>query len=191
MNNQEAVVRSLQTLLEMLNDRKVDLGGISPESAYELLHAFVSNNKTLFELVINKTKIIYCLSSKVKWSELKKFFEEENPLSLYICVFKEKLSQNNNKMLANLKLNLQVFDIKQLQFNISRHVLVPRHDLITSEDEVAQILENLSIKSKFQLPLILRSDAMARYLNLKNGDVVRITRVSPTAGEYVSYRCCV
>lgn len=191
MNNREAVVRSFQTLLEMLNDRKVDLGGLSPDSSHELLEAFVANNKTLFEIVINKTKIIYSLSSKVKWSELKKFFDDDEPLQLYICVFKEKMSQNNTKMMTNLKLNLQLFDIKQLQFNISRHVLVPKHEVIDDETIVAQILENLSIKSKFQLPLILKSDAMARYLNLKNGDVIRITRVSPTAGEYISYRCCV
>jgi DNA-directed RNA polymerase subunit H (RpoH/RPB5) len=28
-------------------------------------------------------------------------------------------------------------------------------------------------------------------LGLKNGDIVKITRNSPTSGEYVIYRCCI
>jgi DNA-directed RNA polymerase subunit H (RpoH/RPB5) len=191
MNNREAVTRSFTTILEMLDDRKVDMGGLSKDSSAELLGPFMANNKTLFELVINDVKIVYCLSAKVKWSELKKFFEDDHPHSLYICVVKEKMSQNNTKMLASLKTNLQVFDIKQLQFNISRHILVPKHEVVGSDEEIKEIMEKLSIKSKFQLPIILKTDAMAKYLGLKNGDIIRISRVSPTAGEYISYRCCV
>ena len=41
------------------------------------------------------------------------------------------------------------------------------------------------------LPVILRDDAMARYLGLRPGEVVRILRPSPTSGTYVSYRICV
>jgi DNA-directed RNA polymerase I, II, and III subunit RPABC1 len=84
-----------------------------------------------------------------------------------------------------------VFDIKSLQFNISHHELVPKHEVIHDEAEVKDIVAKYSLKSKFQLPIILKTDAMAKYLGLKNGDVVKITRVSPTAGEYIVYRCCV
>lgn len=190
MNNKESVCTSFRTIIEMLEDRKVDLGGLTVASAQELLDPFVSNNKTLFEIVLNNTKIIYSLSSKVKWSELKKLFEDETPYSLYICVTKEKMTQNNTKMIAGLKLNLQVFDMKKLQFNISRHILVPKHEVI-DEEEVKVLVDRLMLKSKFQLPIILKTDAMSRYLGLKGGDVVKVTRVSPTAGEYIVYRCCV
>jgi DNA-directed RNA polymerase I, II, and III subunit RPABC1 len=123
--------------------------------------------------------------------ELKKLFEDSEPMDLYILVAKEKLSQNNSKMLTTLKVNLQIFDIKQLQFNISKHVLVPKHDIIRDEKEIKSIIERFSLKSKYQLPIILKTDAMAKYLGLKNGDIVRITRDSPTSGEYVIYRCCI
>lgn len=191
MNNKESVFTSFRTIIEMLQDRKSDLGGLDIGSAQELLEPFVSSNRTLFEIVLNDTKIVYSLSSKIKWSELRKLFEDEKPYSQYICVTKEKMTQNNAKMLTSLKLNLQVFDIKQLQFNISRHILVPKHEVVDREDDVKEIMERLMLKSKFQLPIIIKSDAMARYLGLKSGDVVKITRVSPTAGEYIVYRCCV
>lgn len=191
MNNKEAIYKSFTTIMEMLEDRKLNTGGLSKDSSYELLEPFVVNNKTLFEVIINDCKIVYCLSSKVKWSELKKFFEDETPYKLYICVTKDKMSQNNTKMLSSLKLNLQVFDIRLLQFNISKHEFVPKHEVVSDDNEVKEIMDKFMIKSKFQLPIILKTDAMAKYLGLRNGDVVKITRVSPTSGEYIVYRCCV
>jgi DNA-directed RNA polymerase I, II, and III subunit RPABC1 len=89
-----------------------------------------------------------------------------------------------------MKLPIQIFEIRDLQFNISTHKLVPKHELITNPAEVDDIIKKYSLKTKFQLPIIFRTDAMAKYLNLKNGDVVKISRVSPTAGEYIVYRCC-
>ena len=191
MNNKEIVVRSFKTVIEMLTDRGIELSGVTKDSANEILDVFVSNNKQLFDIVINDVKIIYCLTSKAKWAELKKHFEDDSPYKLYICIVKDKLSQNNAKMMTSLKLNLQLFDIKVLQFNISHHELVPKHDVVRDDTIVKDIIAQYSLKSKFQLPIILKTDAMAKYLGLKNGDVVKITRVSPTAGEYVVYRCCV
>jgi DNA-directed RNA polymerase subunit H (RpoH/RPB5) len=191
MNNKEIVVRSFQTVIEMLTDRDMDLSGLTKDSATELLDNFVNNNKQLFDIVINDVKVVYCLTSKAKWSEVKKHFEDETPYGLYICIIKDKLSQNNAKMLTSLKLNLQLFDIKVLQFNISHHELVPKHEIIKEEGVIKNIIAQYSLKSKFQLPIILKTDAMAKYLGLKNGDVIKITRVSPTAGDYVVYRCCV
>lgn len=191
MNNKEAVVKSFKTIIEMLNDRQIDIGDLSKDSANELLEVFVNNNKSLFEVVINDVKVVYTLSPKVKWTDLKKYFEDDTPYSLYICVIKDKMSQNNTKMLMNLKVNLQVFDIRSLQFNISKHSLVPKHEIVRSEEEIKSIIERYSLKSKFQLPIILKSDAMAKYLGLKNGDIVKITRPSQTSGEYIVFRCCV
>lgn len=191
MNNKEAVYKSFTTVIEMLEDRKFNTGGLSKDASRELLEPFVTSNKTFFEVIVNDAKIIYCLSSKVKWSELKKLFEDEPSYSLYILVVKEKMTQNNTKMLASMKLNLQTFDIRHLQFNISKHELVPKHELVSNESEIKDILEKFMIKTKFQLPIILKTDAMAKYLGLKNGDIVKISRASPTAGEYIVYRCCV
>ncbi len=88
--------------------------------------------------------------------------------------------------------DIQVFQLKELQFNITRHVLVPKHELLgwDKENEVETILESYQLKSRYQLPLILKSDPVAKYLNAKPGNLVRVIRSSPTSGQYVLYRCC-
>lgn len=189
MNNKEYISRSLKTLLEILDDRKIDVKNIDKDGFSE----WIDNNfnKSTFSIVFNKVKVLYYLPVKLKWSELKKIFDdEENAYDLIFLVIKEKVSQNNLKLLHALNLPIQLFDIKELQFNITHHTLVPKHMLVDDEQEVKSIIERYSIKNKFQLPHILKTDPMSKYLGLKSGDVIKIVRTSPTAGEYLIYRCC-
>lgn len=185
MNTRDYLSQSLKTLIEMLHDRNINTG-LSSDGVQHL----IGSNLNFFEFIIDNIKTVYYLPTKFKWSDLKPSFEDEKPYDLYILVVKEKLTQNNIKLINALNLNIQIFDIKELQFNITKHKLVPKHELVTDQKEVDTILKNYNLKSKYQLPIILRSDPVAKYLNLKNGDIVKIKRVSPTAAEYVIYRCC-
>ena len=187
MNTRDYIGQSLKTILEMLHDRKIETG-LSIEGANDLIGA----NTNYFEFIIDKIKIIYYLPSKFKWADLKKSFEDEKPYDLYILVVKEALTQNNIKFIEAMRPKpvVQIFEIKKLQFNISKHDLVPKHELITDPEEEKEIMKQYSLKSKNQLPIILRTDAMAKYLNLKQGDIIKIVRISETAGQYVEYRCC-
>ena len=69
---------------------------------------------------------------------------------------------------------------------ISKHNLVPKHTK-ASDKETEQLLERYNI-SVTQLPKILKNDPAIKELKLKIGDVVKIVRNSPTAGETVFYR---
>ena len=71
-------------------------------------------------------------------------------------------------------------------FDLFEHDLVPRH-VIAEEDEVQMVLDHYGI-AKPQLPRILREDPAAKVLGAKPGQVVRIERVSPTAGVSYYYR---
>jgi DNA-directed RNA polymerase subunit H (RpoH/RPB5) len=188
MNNQELIFKSFSTIIEMLSDRKIDTSGINKTIINDII--INNSNKIGFEINLENIKIIYYLSTKFKWSELKKFFEEKDDNSLYILIINDKISQNNMKIIIALGLTMQIFNIKELQFNITKHVLVPKHELITDQDEIKNIMDHYSLKSKFQLPLILKNDPISRYYGLKNGDIVKITRNSPSSGKYIIFRCC-
>ena len=189
MNNGLFISKSLNTIIELLDTRGIKID-ITVDSLTELINQ--NANTVLFSVVLEKVKVIYYLANKFKWSEVKKTLEaeQETPYELYIFVVKDKISQNYVKSINELNLNINTFDIKELQFNRTKHKLVPKHIKITSESEIKEILESYSVKNRFQLPIILKCDPIARYLGFKNGDIIKIIRPSPTAGEYVTYRCC-
>lgn len=197
MNNKEFIGKSLTTIFEMLEDRGYEFYNINKDGYHETLY---QNNNTSVDIEVDidtnkKIKIMYFLAPKFAWNQLKSQFENDSEeknksYKLIILVLKDKISQNNIKAIHELGYNVEIFDIKELQFNISKHILVPKHTLIKDEKRIKDLIEKYSIKTKYQFPHILKNDPMSRYLGLRSGDVVEISRKSPTAGEYISYRCC-
>lgn len=72
------------------------------------------------------------------------------------------------------------------QLDIRRHVLVPKHEILP-KSKVDELLKRYKVQLH-QLPLIKSSDPAAQAIGAKPGDVLKITRRSPTAGEAVVYR---
>lgn len=185
------VSKSFKTIIEMLADRNYPIS-IDKNALHERLED--DFNKTTFNIILpNHIHIIYHMGTKFKYSEIKKFLEEadEANAQLVILVVNDSVTSSNMKQLAVHKVPREIHNVKTLQINISKHTLVPRHEVITDQSVIDKILEEFSLKSKHQLPIILKTDAMAKYLGLKSGDVVKITRPSPTAGIYEVYRVCV
>jgi DNA-directed RNA polymerase subunit H (RpoH/RPB5) len=85
---------------------------------------------------------------------------------------------------------VRYFQCEAIINNPLNHILVPLHEKLSKEEE-ASVLKFYYAK-KSQLPLIrFHEDPVARMLGLLPGDIVKITRSSPTAGEYIPYRVCV
>ncbi|MEM3726026.1 MAG: DNA-directed RNA polymerase subunit H [Candidatus Bathyarchaeia archaeon] len=71
-------------------------------------------------------------------------------------------------------------------FDIFEHVLVPKHEILT-EEERKQVLAQYRVQP-YQLPQIKASDPAVKAIGAKPGDILRIVRKSPTAGEHIAYR---
>lgn len=69
------------------------------------------------------------------------------------------------------------------------HELVPKHEKISDEEKVS-LLEQYHV-SLLELPKISKKDPGIRHLEVKTGDVIRITRKSRTAGDAIFYRVVV
>ena len=105
-----------------------------------------------------------------------------------IIITSGKLSQQAKQKIQdiNKELQVEIFTVNELVVNITEHELVPEHILLPKEEKDL-LLKRYKIKEN-QLPKILVTDPVARFLGLKRGDVVKITRVSETAGKYITYR---
>lgn len=75
------------------------------------------------------------------------------------------------------------------EINLPEHNLVPKHEIMKKE-EVDEILKKFNI-TKGQLPKTKLKDPLIKFMGAKEGDVLRIMRKSPTAGESVYYRLVV
>ena len=69
------------------------------------------------------------------------------------------------------------------------HISVPKHEVL-KKSNTEKILNQYNITTH-QLPKIRASDPALKQINPKIGDVIKITRKSPTAGISVYYRVVV
>lgn len=183
--------KSLQTLSAMIEKRSLHNERYRNSRVHNISEEELANMATqqVFSIdVCEKVRLIYNLAPKYKFIDIKKYIDEHDDMT-YILILKDKLTGTTAKSIANVP-DIQVYELKELMFNIMEHVLVPKHDVIVDEQEIQNILKSYHLKSRLQLPLILKTDPVARFLALKPGNIVRITRPSPSAGEYVFYRCC-
>ena len=73
-----------------------------------------------------------------------------------------------------------------VEFDVRKHVLVPKHEILSAEQAKA-VLDQFKVVPH-QLPLIKNSDPVAKAIGAKPGDVLKITRDSQTAGRAMAYR---
>jgi DNA-directed RNA polymerase I, II, and III subunit RPABC1 len=186
------VSRSFRTIIEMLEDREFDMSSVDKNAMFETIAP--DFNQTAFRVLLpHRIHVVYHTANKFKYSEVKKYMEDAvaEAAQFVILVVNDTVTSTYLKQLDSHKVPREIHHIKMLQINISKHELVPKHEVVRDQEDVKQILEQYSLKSKHHLPIILKSDPMAKYLGLKSGDIVKITRASPTAGEYILYRVCV
>ena len=92
---------------------------------------------------------------------------------------------------AKRNLRLSFFYIDSFQMNPLTHYLVPPHEIIPKEQHEG-LMKTLYVTQKTQFPLIrYHEDPITRVIGAVPGDILKITRPSPSAGEYTVYRVCV
>jgi DNA-directed RNA polymerase subunit H len=84
------------------------------------------------------------------------------------------------------KKNIELLPRTFPAFDIFEHELVPRHEILTSA-ESEQVLTQYRIHP-YQLPQIKATDPAVKAIGAKPGDILRIIRKTPTAGQHIAYR---
>ncbi len=154
-------MKQLQVLEEMLFDRGF------------LLNDFVAIHKE------NSQNIIYIKildQKKIGKKEILNIIEEMNTEGQehLILIIPQKLTPLAIQELKMCNKEIEVFLYKELSFNITKHYTQPKITLLSSEEKKILIKE---IKSS-HLPILLKTDPIARYYNAKTGMVFKFERPS-------------
>jgi DNA-directed RNA polymerase I, II, and III subunit RPABC1 len=185
-----------KTVLEMIADR----GFIIPELENITFEQFTAkyNNKNV-DIYINdefQNKKIYVhfhnetknFSKKDLDNIMQKVITTYNDESIkLILIIKEKENSAVTKELSKETYkNVEVFLKKNMVFNVTHHVFVPKHVLLNKDEEDDVLTKYNTVKSK--LPKLSKSDPIAKYYGLKTDQVCKIIRKSPEVGESIYYR---
>jgi DNA-directed RNA polymerase subunit H (RpoH/RPB5) len=94
-----------------------------------------------------------------------------------------------NHLYASKNYFVQLYGLENFLFNVSRHVQVPRHRVM-SKQELAALLDDYNCTVK-NLPTIKRDDPQAKYIGLRPKQVCEIMYNNVTSGITKKYRYCV
>lgn len=218
-NSNIHIFRSREVILDMVNRRGYDISDYQQYSLEDMTNmnnslTIVSKTQkyppTPFDMVCkHKTEdkymhVRYFFNAKLKVQNIetiiKNMIESESfntDNDEVICITNDKIS--NESMFDNQLDGLfkkmensyytQIFQMNKLIINIMQHELVPEH-IIIKNDEKQKLLERFDIASFSQLPIILKSDPVAKFIGMRRGDICKIIRPSETSGRYETYRYC-
>lgn len=88
-----------------------------------------------------------------------------------ILVYRSSVTSTAKKSIDTLDCKIELFGLHELQLNITRHRLVPRHVRATPDEK-----KMLDESFKGKLPQLLTSDAVSRYFGFCRGEYIRIHR---------------
>ena len=200
-----------KNVIEMLYDRteqplsrsifergSLDLYNMIPYEAIEEIYINANISRSPyqqlnfnFENEYQKIAIIFLQDTKGLITNIEKFRSiynlKKNEILIIVICTKEK--PNELQIRTNNKYD-EVFWYKQLTFNISKHSLVPKHELLMPI--IKNELKEIYFLNKIdQLPTLLERDPVAKWYGMKPGDICRITRENPNIGTSIIYRLVV
>lgn len=206
----DRIYRSRLTLLDILDSRGYDTTPYRKFSPQEIERMVVKANSLMMDLEprdaaasLKKIRVIYFLERlKQRLPKLiERLLGEDETIQVdpetteVIVMTNDEIGDvfNNTAITSynNRGLKISFFEILHLSaLNPLRNVRVPKHELVP-KDEHDALLKSLFLSSKSLLPIIrYHEDPIARCMGLVPGDIVKITRPSPSAGEYIIYRVC-
>lgn len=148
----------------------------------------ILQNKDKFKIIhfLKQKKIKPSILKDILANYIKKYGEKIH----FIFLFKTKINSNLKKVIKkfiNKNVRIEVFLFEELIIDKIKHKWVPKHELITNEEEYIKIKEKYNIIKKYQLPLIFINDPIAKYYGAIHGQIFKITRMEDN-GFNIIYR---
>jgi DNA-directed RNA polymerase subunit H len=198
----EDIYRSRKTLLDIMDTRGYDTNPFRNFSPDEIAAALpdVANLPALSFTLKKKDpadkRICYIRYGKFSRQKLGSIFENapDNTVGETIVLTMDPVLDIHHQMALKLYFTkpnpilVSFFWISHIVNNPLKHVLVPKHEIVPQKEEQA-IMERFNMIAKSKFPLIrFHVDPIIRLLGGVPGNLIKITRPSPSAGVYEFYR---
>ena len=179
MPNYSNLMKSRETIIEMLNDRGYNLTKYSVEITLDEIKESYTKNKINLSTQDGKINTIFW-DEPLNISKINNHITKlkKDNLNLVLVILGRNnvddeitISQNRNLDSIFGKIDYEIFYIDELVFNITKHHYVPTHILLNEKE--SEIIYNSYGKN---LPLIDKSDIIVRYYGGKIGNIFKIIR---------------
>ncbi|KAM0978506.1 hypothetical protein FF1_014472 [Malus domestica] len=190
---------SRRTVLEMLRDRGYSVPASEIDLSlqdFRFLHGPTPDIERLrFSAThcadpSDRMLVIYCGPGIVKVNVIRGLHSQianKDTLTGLILITQNQVTNQALKTLELYPFKTEIFQITDLLVNITKHVLKPKHRVLTDKEK-QKLLKKYNIEEK-QLPRLSRKDAISRYYGLEKGQVVKVTYSGDITESHVTYRC--
>jgi len=156
------------------------------------LNDYLSNDDSLLILINeNNSESIEKINHTLNY-KLKENYIISEDIKKYIYSPNNKNTEENknyNKYKECYFRNCIIMGLGVFQVNLLKHRLVPKHEIIYDNYEIEKIYKKHNI-NKNQMPIISKTDNIAKIIRINIGDICKITRRSEKSGELIYYRYC-
>jgi DNA-directed RNA polymerase subunit H (RpoH/RPB5) len=131
------------------------------------------------------------ITDSIETSVENMFLKGQNELFKYELSpsIQKEMKENKFNMETNYFRNVHIFHLDTLTRNLLKHSYVPIHEVIRDKETIQKIYDNTNSNSQL-LPIILRTDAIAKLIRLCPENICKITRISENCGHNTYYRIC-
>jgi len=185
-----------QTILEMIHDRKYNIPEVENLNFEQFIIKYNNKNLDIFinDEINNKKIYVHFHNEQKSFSkkDLQNIMQKINSeymddnINILLLLRDKENSAVTKELAKEYYKNVEIFLKKNMIFNITHHVLVPQHIILSKEEEKELLEIYHTTKGKF--PKMAKSDPVAKYYGMKSDQICKIIRKSPEVGEYIYYR---
>lgn len=204
-----SLYKSRETILKILKSINYDVSEYENFKSHEL-HAMMKNNEMdmLFKKNDSNKKVyikFYELTGKqskvLRHTVIDEIIEDLYDIENVLTNEDDLLiiSENNPSEPINIYLKhiwesekkfINIISVKNLQYNILEHNLVPNHKIL-NEEQTIEIKKKYNINNNSEIPEISRFDPVAKLIGIRPDQICEIIRSSKTSITTKYYRCCI
>lgn len=196
--NKEQIFRNCQKIVkELLDQRGYNSENIkiNPKIESYDIKVIDRTNKKKVALIYFETSLKYTKDDLKKTIIKISKYQQNNPedklkvLIIILSVSKSRLEEYKKQFIEEylpiFGINsIELWDANNLQFNVTKHIDVPKHEIMT-EEEVQNELPDVS---KSVMKQIRQTDPQCLFIGAVRGQVIRIHRKTITSGIIFDYR---